>query len=148
MNNKAFTVGKINPIFALLFLVAIFLGIYWIAKGLFTILSWAFPVMIIATAFINYKVLIGYGKWILDSLRTNPLTGILAIVFSLFAYPLVGIYLLFKAVVSKKIESFEENNAPQGDYIKYEEVGEDDFLDLKELKQAQEKVNNDYKDLF
>ncbi len=148
MDNRFINVGRVNPLYALLVLVAIFLGLYWIAKGVFTILSWAFPVMIIAAAVINYKVILGYGKWILETLKKNPIAGILAVLFSLLAYPLVGMFLLFKAIVSKKINTLDNNPPAQGEYIKYEDVEEEDFLDLKELKKAQQKVDNTYKDLF
>jgi hypothetical protein len=104
--------------------------------------------MIIAAAIINYRVLFGFGKWILNTLRSNPLMGVAAVVFSIVAHPLVGAYLLFRAITTRGERDVEENKGlKQGEYIQYEEV-EDDFLDLSEIKKSGEEVENKYKDLF
>lgn len=145
---KSFTIGRTNPFLALLFLFIIMFSLFWVAKGIYSLLSLVFPVMIIATAIINYRVLFGFGKWLLQTLRSNPLMGIAAIVFTVVAHPLVGAYLLFRAISTRGEKSVEEQHElKKGEYIQYEEV-EDDFLDLSEIKKSGEEVDNKYKDLF
>lgn len=145
---KTFTIGRTNPFLALLFLFIIMFGLFWVAKGIYTLLSLIFPVMIIATAIVNYRVLINFGKWVWGTLRSNPLMGIAVIIFAIMAHPIVGAYLLFKAVATRGEDNQEDSKElKRGEYIEYEEV-EDDFLDLSDIKKSGEEVDNKYKDLF
>lgn len=145
-NYKTFTLGRVNPLIALLTLAMVILSLFWVAKGVLKILSWAFPVMIIAAAVINHRVILGYGRWVWDNFKSNPLRGIIISLFTVIAHPLVGCYLLFRAISSR-------SNAPKGtpigkgDFIDYEEVNED-FLDLSDIKTTKDQLDNKYKDLF
>ncbi len=150
MSQYKFSTGKFNPIVGLLMGVLFMVGLFWLAKGIFTILSWAFPVMIIATAIINYRVILGFGKWVLNALKINPMIGIVIVLFSFLAYPLVGMFLLFKALASRG-SGREQVIAEevQGEYINYEEVEvEEDFLSLDDIKKEKEAVQDKYSDLF
>ena len=103
MNNyKVYQIGRVNPLIALLIFFAIMFGLFWLARGIYSLLSMAFPFIIIATAIINHRVLIGYFRWIVQTLQTNPVAGIIAIVFTIIAHPLVGAYLLFRAISERK----------------------------------------------
>ena len=151
MSQFKFSTGtKINPILALLVAVVFMFSLFWLAKGVFTILSFAFPVMLIATAIINYRVLLGFGKWVLNALKINPAIGIVIILFTIFAYPIVGLFLLFKALGTRGVKGdpTDAEEPIEGEYIKFEKVEEDDFLDLSELKKSKEKIQNNYNDLF
>ena len=149
------SVSPMAGIIALLFVAMII----WIAvsavKGIFVILSWlALPLFIIALV-LNYNVVLDYINWIWRKIKQDPLKGTLYGVASVIGYPLVSAYLAFKAYASKKF-GFKRNpkDKAKGDYIKYEEVDEeDDFLELEDLdkvkeKQTQSTSRNKYDDLF
>ena len=127
----------------------------WIAvsavKGVFTILSWlALPLFVIALV-LNYRVVIDYFQWIWRTIREDTPKGLLYALGSALGYPLVSAYLAFKAYTTKKVGSKGRDKA--GEYIKYKEVEEDDFLELPDLddvkqKQAQPRSDNTYDDVF
>lgn len=147
---KSYNLGKTNPLMFLVAFVFALLAIYWLAKGVFTILTWAFPIMVIATAVINYRVLLGYGRWVIDNFKRSPIFGIVIAVLTLMAYPFVGLFLLYRAISSKsKQEQQHRSESSQGDYIKYEEVEqEEDFLDLSEIEKSKEEIENRYDEFF
>lgn len=125
--------------------------LYWVAKGAYALLSVAFPFIIVATAFINHRVILGYFSWIKGLLKSNLAFGIVAIFMSVLAHPIVGGYLLFKAWRSRNANRAEDPYEAErkGDYINYEEVEEiDDFLDLTDVKKKKEEINKKYEDLL
>lgn len=148
---KSYSIGRTNPLVALLFFFLIMMAIYWVAKGAYALLSIAFPFMIVATAFLNHKVILGYFSWIKNLLKTNVLFGVIAIVLSIFTYPMIGAFLLYRAYRSRgqKGDRAESNEPLRGEYIQYEEVEvEDDFLDLSDVKKQQKEIKNRYEDLL
>lgn len=91
-----------------LILVGLFIGLFWVARGIFTILSYAAPVLIIAALIINYRVVTGYGQWLWKTLNRNPLMGIIYTALSFFGFPIVAAYLLFKAITVNRLEKMKE----------------------------------------
>ena len=143
---RTYTLGRTSPLTVLLIFTLLIISFYWLTRGLFALLAWAFPVIMIATAVINYRVILGYGQWIWDTFKRNPLFGIGISFITVIAHPFVGLYLLFRAINSK---SGGQTSSPRlkGDYIQYEELDED-FLDLSEIKQSKKDINDKYNDLF
>jgi len=148
--------SPIAGIVAILF-VAMMLWIAFSAvKGVFAILSWlALPLFVLAII-MNYKVVTGYIQWVFDKIKTDPVKGLLIAGGSVIGYPLVSAWLAFKAFTTKKMAR-SGGQEKKGDYVKYEEVEEDDdFLELEDLdkvktkqKQAQpQSRDNNYDDLF
>ena len=120
-----------------IFLFMVFLlGIFYMASWLFEVLAWATPVLLIATAVINYKVILNYGKWLIDTLEKNVISGIFYIVFTIIGFPFVAGWLFIKALggyfVKKKIDELRNNQKQtrEDEYIEYEEVS-------SEIKQEQ-----------
>jgi hypothetical protein len=129
MGYRKVDVNPFNSILSIIFLVAIFIGLYYLATGIFKILTFLTPFMLIAALVIDYRVVLNYGKWLLNTLSTDLLKGLGMVLLMIFGYPIIAGYLLLKAVVSKKLQSvqadFEERSKPQ--YANYEEV------DLEEM---------------
>ena len=87
--------------------------------------------------------------------------GIVGIVLSFVAFPLVSAFLFGKAVLLKKVGSLRDNmkQKEEAEYTDYEEIEEDDPLvldDLEPLDKKQPEVeilknskdDNEYDDLF
>ena len=87
----------------------------------------------------------GYGKWLLDLLKINPLFGLLAAIFTVIGFPLVAFFLLIRAISTK--DTSNRRDLRKGEYIRYEEVNED-FLDISELQEHKKKIDNDYNDVL
>ena len=150
--------GKGNPFGsfgAVISLVLFFVMLYFLAKGLFTILSWVAPVLLIGALVVDYKVVVDYGKFILKLLKDNPLMGIVGIVLTIVGFPVVSGFLFFKALARRTIKKkFGEAAGRKKEvFTEYEEVvEEEDFLKLPQQEKVTVKrssgESNEYEDLF
>ena len=77
--------------------------VFFLFKGLFWILSLVAPVLLIITLILDYTVVTDFGKFLIKSLKDNPLFGIMAIVLSLAAYPFTTGFLFFRAMMKRVI---------------------------------------------
>ncbi len=142
---KTFRTTGIHPV-VFFVILGLFLFIFIkILRGLIGLLAILTPVFLIAAAIINHRVLTGYAKWLVASLKSNPVFGILAVAFTIFAFPLVSAYLLLKAINGRSEKS--ETKQIKGEYIAYEEVDED-FLDLTDVKNKKKDIEDRYNDLI
>lgn len=149
-NNNPFS-SIIGVVLGILFL----LGLFFIARFIFTILYYLSPIMLIAALIVDHKVVTGYGKWLLRLTKDNALLGIGAILLTVLGFPLVTLFLLGKALLRKRVKEAQEEAMQQreGEYIEYEELNSEP-LDLPQIeqweKQAEERrrKNNDYDDFF
>jgi len=149
-NNNPFS-SIIGVVLGILFL----LGLFFIARFIFTILYYLSPIMLIAALIVDHKVVMGYGKWLLRLTKDNAIMGIGAILLTVLGFPLVTLFLLGKALLRKRVKEAQEEVTQQreGEYIEYEELNSEP-LDLPQIeqweKQAEERrrKNNDYDDFF
>ena len=130
--------------------------LFYLAKGIFTILAWLAPVLLVLTLIINHNVVLNYGKWIFNQYRNqNWPVALGSTALTVLAFPFVSLFLFGKAMIMKKItEAFpgamEQRNVGQADdFVEYEEI-HDQHLELPELpKETQEKIDkNDYENLI
>lgn len=142
--NRSYQFSKVNPLVLLVGFVAVIIVLFWLAKKILGIISMIAPFLLIASLIINHKVVLGYGKWIVQSFKRNWIFGLVAAVFTVIGFPLVAVFLLIRALASKGIVNSDK---VKGEYVSYEEVNED-FLDLTELTEKTKKTDNDYKDVF
>lgn len=167
MANRKIDVNPFNSIASILFLVLIFVGLFFVAKGVFWILSWLAPVFLILTLIIDYKVVVSYGTWLVNLLKKNILMGLGAVLLTVFGFPVVSGFLFGKAIISKKIKEklgqFEQPTQKKEEFVSYEEV-EDDIiveepLDLDNvprriekpeiiIKENKSQSGNEYDNLF
>ena len=134
-----------NPILSLLTMVVVVIGLFFIARGLYRILTVIAPVLLIVAAVMNYKVITGYIRWLWDRLKANWLSGLLLIFLSIVGFPLVAGYLCFKAVVTRRMSRMQRE--AHGDFISYEEVSSEQ-LDISRPPVVQREEQSDYQDLF
>ena len=162
MTNRRIDINPGNSLGGILLMVFIFVALYFIAKSIFTILSWLAPVLLVGTAIINYKVLTSYGKWILKLLKNNPLFGIGAIIMTVIGFPVVAGFLFAKALLYRKADQMKQEYETQthGELIDYEEIEEEDPivpLELPPIKKSKPqprqkpqnpRPNNEYEQFF
>ena len=158
-NYKEFNIGGGNSslgfIGPLLILAVFFTTLFFLAKGLFWLLSWVAPVLLIITLVIDYTVVRDFFIFVWKILKENPLMGVLAVLIVLFAYPFVAGYLFIKAMGKRTIKKAMDNvQKEKNTYTDYEEVqNEDDsFLELPPLKKkpepAKQAKSSEYDDMF
>ncbi len=145
---------KFNGIVGFAFMVMIFVALFFLAKGLFTVLSWVAPVLIIGALIINYKTILNFIKFMWALLKRNPLGGILGIVLSVIGFPILSGVLFGKAILDRKVKKLSEayQARTEGEFVEFEEVireERDTELHLPPIEKApRAKDDNEYKDLF
>lgn len=159
--HKSFRTSSNNPfssIIGVVLGVLFLLGLFFVARFIFTILYYLSPIMLIAALVIDYRTVTNYGKWLLDKVKANPLLGIGGILLTVLAFPLVCLFLLGKALLKKKVREVEQEAERQreGEYTEFEEL-DSEPMDLKRLqeqvreqqqRQEQARSRNDYDDFF
>lgn len=145
---------KFNGIIGFAFMVLIFVGLFFIAKGVFTVLAWIAPVLIILALLINYRTVLNYLKFMLGLLQRNPVGGIIGILLSFFGFPILAGVLFGKSILDRKVKKLNEAYQAEkdGEFVEFEEITKPERetkLDLPPMeKQAPVKKDNQYEDLF
>jgi hypothetical protein len=146
-------VNPFGSIFSILTMVLIFVGLFFVAQGIFTILAWIAPILLVVTAVIDHKVILNYGKWLLNLLRKDVLLGIGGILLTVFGFPIIAGFLFVKALLYRKVKKMnQEFEKSSGEFLEYEEINEETPFPLElptiEKEDKQEKKSNDYEQLF
>lgn len=137
--------NPISTIAGLVILVLVFVALFMLARFVFRILTFLSPVLIIAALILDYKVVVGYGKWLLDLVRRNPVSGVVAILLTIFGFPLVAAFLAGKALFTRNLKKArkEQQKGLRGEYIDFEEVEEEPPLQLPELSRQRPKMKEE-----
>ena len=139
--------------------LAVFMMVaFFLFKGLFWILSWAAPVLLIATLVMDYTIVTDFVKFLVKLTKDNPLFGIIAIVLSFVAFPFTVGFLFFKAMMRRTIKKMQQpkqetfadgesvNNVDDEGFADYEEI---ETLELPEVEiQKPKGRDNDYDQMF
>ena len=101
--------------------------IYYALKGLYFILWWASPALLVLALIINWRVFPDTLKNWLDTLENKPLSGIISAAIAVLAFPFFTLYLFLKAVGYRKMESMKREftntqQAPQDEFVDFEEL--------------------------
>ncbi len=155
MQYRRTDVNPSNSLTGIIFLVLLFVALYFVAKGIFTILSWVAPVLLIITAILDYHTIIDYGKWLWKLLRNNTLMGIGAVVLTVIGFPVIAGFLFAKALFRKKVGQLEKNMREKrdGQFVDFEEVESTTYepMELPPIEpqpEPRKSSKNDYDDLF
>lgn len=147
---------KTNGIVGLLFFLLVLVALYYLAKGVFTLLMWLTPVLLIAALIIDYRSVVGFVKWIGSLFQRNAILGIVVALLAVVLYPLTSGFLFVKALASKKIRSVKEDivRRREGEFVQHEEMSSrPSRLDLNAPRPERRRVDNrteeaDFEELF
>jgi Na+-transporting methylmalonyl-CoA/oxaloacetate decarboxylase gamma subunit len=160
VGGKGSPFGSFGPMIGLILFLAL---AYFMVKGVFTILGFLAPFLLLGAAILDYTVITDFVKFVLKLLKENPLMGLVAILLVIIGFPAVFGFLFFKAYARRKFKNFAEKvEKEKGRFDEYEEVKsttkkdeEDDFLILPKIekpvvntKSNSDQKSNDYNDLF
>lgn len=128
----------------IIIMLVVLIGLFVLARGIFRLLMFLAPIMLIATLIIDYKVVLDYVKQLGGLFKRNPLYGLGATAFTIVLYPIVFATLLFRAVTRKQLARFTQGRpGEEEEFVEYEEV-EEDFLDLDEMGKVKETRQDRY----
>ncbi len=138
-----------QTILSIVFLLLVFLALFWVARSIFTILSWLSPVFLILTLIINYNIILNYGKWLWKLLTESTLVGILATVLTVIGFPVVSFLLFGRALLYRKTKALKKAYEEEryGTYTEYEEI-EEEPLELREIQKDLRHNDDPYEQLF
>jgi hypothetical protein len=143
---------RLDGITSILILIGFLVAMYFIVKYTLIALTVVAPILLIAAFIIDRSVIFNYVKWIGSTLKSNPLLGIGAILFTIFGYMLVFPFLFGKAVLKKKFKQAQQQyeNERNGELIEFEELeskpSREKPLDLPKLKKQE--TGTEYDRLF
>lgn len=129
-----------NTIISLIILVMMVVGFFILARFVFKILAILAPFLLIAALIMDYRVVLGYGRWLVDLVRRNPVLGVAAVILSFVAFPLVAAFLAAKAVLGRNVRQAQQAHERRlkDEYVDFEIV--DDLpLELPELTPSKPK---------
>ncbi len=124
--------------------IVLFVFLYYLFKGIFWVLSWVAPVLLVAALILNYKVVLNYVQFVLGLFRTNILMGLLLSIFTVVGFPIVAAGLFFVALTKRKVlkdfgpmAGTARGKDDDEGYSDYEEILQDvdEQLDLDARKQ-------------
>ncbi len=127
-----------NPILGLLLLLAFLFIAFYFIQGLFYLLKWVTPFLLIATLIIKRQVLIDYAKWLYSSFKSNLLTGLMYLLLTVVGFPFVTVYLFLKAIGANYFNKMQRQirEEREGVLTDYEIVDTDspdsDYLELED----------------
>ena len=124
----------------------VLIGLFFLVGQLFKLLYFLAPILLILTLVLNYRVVIDYGKYVLKTLKENPLFGVVIVVLSFIAYPILFTYLLAKAYLSRNAGS-NDGEASDG-FSDYEDLSDEDPLDLGDLERSERTRGEDMEGYF
>lgn len=116
----------------------IFLGIKAIGI-LGSLLKFVAIPMLVLALIVKPKVVINYGKWLLNSLQQNLLLGAVFTILSIVAFPFVSAFLLVKALMYDKLKNFKFNVPGMPQQEQTEDV-DFEILDERPLDISKKKV--------
>jgi hypothetical protein len=141
---------KINSPFSsftnILFLLLFFMALFFIARGVFWILSWVSPFLLIGALLLDYSVVLNYGKWLINLVKNKLLIGIVAIILTVIGFPVVAAFLFGKALFKKKLKDIKAKHEKeqQGEYVDYEELeNKNTTLELPQMKPKEKQSEYD-----
>ena len=143
-DNKTYQqISSLNPLFSVLIFLAVVIGIFFAAQFIYKILLWASPVLLLLTFILDYRVPINFVKLLIAFTRQNLIAGIFFIVLSVIFFPVISLFLLFKAMFNMKVKKFTDQVKQENEtYVPYEEV-EDEPLITVPRKDTEKRYNYD-----
>lgn len=140
-----YQIRKINPLLLLFVFVVVILSFLFLARLVFKLLFYIAPILFIGALLINYRVVLGYGKWLISTFKRSVPFGLLATLFTIVGAPLVSLFLFLRALTSR---GYGVPGVDKIGYTDYEVVEEEEFLDLTEVRERRKRIDRDYRDIM
>ena len=142
-------VNPFNSISTIIMIVVFLFALIYLVKGIFWILSFVAPLLLIATLIIDREVIFSYGRMILNLLKRNPLMGIGAAILTFLAFPVVAAFLFSKALFKRKINQIQEEMTTkrEGEFADFEEM-DSKPLELPQMEKREKEIRNNYENFF
>lgn len=149
----------------LIFSALVLVGGYYLLQGLYNLLLWAAPALLVLALIINWRVFPDTIKGWVKTMEINPLSGLLNLALAVLVFPFFSLYLLLKAIGYRKMEQIRRefgqvaDPRPEPEFVEFEELEstpkqtaepetEIRVLPVEPEKQQPKKEQNPYDSLF
>ncbi len=112
----------------LIFAVLILVGGYYILQGLYYLLLWAAPALLVLALIINWRVFPDTIKSWVKTLETSPLSALLSLALVVLVFPFFSLYIFLKAIGYQKMAQLRrqfgetENPREAEGFVEFEEL--------------------------
>lgn len=110
----------------LLGLALLTFGAYYALTGLYYVLYWAAPALVVLTLIVNWRVIPDTLKSWFKTLETNPLSGLVMAAFAVLGFPFFTLWLFLKALGYRKLEKMKQQYGqaapPKDEFVDFEEI--------------------------
>lgn len=147
-------VGILIVVFIMYMLLSTLIGAgLWIWKTLF----WITPIFLFLGFLFDSETILNFGSKLVSRFKSTKKRNIGMGIASLLGFPFIAPFLFFNAMTARNLKKQQKGhvkNKKKGeDYVEFEDVDDDDFLELEDLnevkqKQAEKKPLDRYDDLF
>ena len=96
--------GPRNPLISILLGILMIVGIYYLITGVYNLLWYISPVLLISAAVLHLPTVVSYGKNLIEGVRRDAVKGSLILLANVLFFPITFAYLLLKAVASRKLD--------------------------------------------
>lgn len=124
--------GITGLLLIILFLAALFIGFFYLMKGLYSIMLYIAPILVISILFIDYNTFVAFGRWLGRKYKKDIFTGITWTAISILGFPFVLFVLLYRALFLKNLGKSKDSpirsrhrNYRSIEYHDYEIVDDD-----------------------
>ncbi|MCY7329869.1 MAG: hypothetical protein LH618_15050, partial [Saprospiraceae bacterium] len=100
-------------------------------RGLYTLLLWVAPVLLVLALIIRWQVFPATLKNWLKTLQTKPLIGILQAAFAILGFPFFALYMFLLAIGGNKVEQLRDQFQQP---LNTRPVPEEEFVDFEEIE--------------
>jgi len=104
--------------------------LFVVANGIYRILSFLSPFLLIAAIILNYKIVLDFGKSVLGLLKRDTLMGIGAIVGIVLFFPVISAFLFGKVLLYRKLDSLTNESMKEFPMQRNEK----EFVDFEEIE--------------
>ncbi len=148
--------GPLAGIIGIVVLIGIIWLIFKMVSGIFSLLSILAPILFIIALILNRFVVIDYAKWLWGTIQKDTPRGLIYGALSVIGFPVLSAYFFLRAFMSSRLKKVVDQKRKESRedkaYDDYEEVDEDDFLELPDLADTPQKEtlkkDSGYEDLF
>lgn len=146
-----FNISPVRTILGLGMAILVLMGLYYLAAFAFKVLLYATPVLLIATAVIDYSVITGFVGWLKRVYKANSTTGLILIVLSVLVIPFTSLFLFSRAMFRRKVKQMSSRMEEQiqqqkrGEYADYEDMDSEPLV-LPNRTKEKPKQGNEYTD--
>ena len=113
----------------LLFTILGFALVYFVLKGLYWLLYWLSPGLLVLALIINWRIFPQTIQNWFKTLQSNPVGALVYLGLAILLFPFFSLYILLKAVGLKQLErmgnqTFGQQGAPgnEGEFTEFEEI--------------------------